>query len=1123
MCNPNKEILGFVSGISDLVIFPKWGSCSELSFTVYKEVKNKENPCYDKLKKSRLIHVDGFGYFTITEDEEEFEDKVPHKSISAYSAEYSLNQKGINLTFITTAGDINSTTSTTIVTSNYFFYRESQPDKSLLHQLIKVAPQWSIGYVSHSLKDKSRSFSETDKGLYGFLTNEVSQSYEALFVFDNENYVINAYDTTEVVKKTNIVLSFDNLLKNAKVTELSDDIYTVINVSGAENLSIAKINPNGTKKLFCLDYYTGVLDKSASNYYENYNEWITDNALKKKVLEWEKANKEAIYATGAGSYGYWTALQKKFNLLLLTQQAALNQMQTYYDTAQQNMSLWTEYADIDKMMVYVQKRILFGTITVKEGWVEYGQAKSNGWPIVGELETYIGNYVTDSNLNVTRYTYWKNYSYGCETNLNILKTGGKLYSVRAEDFSVTGSLNADYNVVSGSTIVATGEGIAPEVINHSITPSGIYSKYSIDALTKEIEAIQKERDKIVQQYSYDTYFTDEEKLALDPFLIEGSFSDDTFIVTDSMQTKDYSDNSTKIEVIEANGNMVVKTVGELKQDDIIMDDIYVAGQLVDAGYEKLKVVSQPTFSFEAESANFFFIEKFKPFIQQLLSIEEDKGSLFGSILNIQLEDDNWVYPYLQELEINYDNPDSFTMKFGNRFRLSDDVYTFNELHNETTSAVSSVGSLLSSVSQPVTNGTIDAVTEYTKKTLTAANQSIRATTDNDFIFGSYGIKGRKVSTEEGNINGFSPEQLWITNNKICFTDDGWETTKAIFGKFKAFDGSETWGLVAESIVGELIMGNNLIISNSNNTFTVDESGLTITNNNISIKMSPDVGIDVIKKAGSGDLDVFQVDTNGNMTITGGRIVVGDGQSMGYIIDGNNGYIVSILKDSDGNPLFELTKDGHMNVSGLSLSGSEMPPPTDDPIAPSGSDGVVEDSGGGLAGMDWIKGAETLVRFFYAGPYNAIRNACGKTDNDGMRSIWQYYSNRTSAKTIFEHIWNGGYHLATTANIESAVSQAISDNNKNVIEAVYATKASLNDYKTWSATQTELEAYQLKSDMVNYYTSTQVNNNFVRTAFLTQNYYSKSDIQGKFAISDSDKLSWQTVTIGNKSYTILTKT
>lgn len=1084
-----------------------------MSFTVIAEYDGKKNQCYEKLRKSRLIHVDGFGYFTITEDDESFENKIPSKSISAYSAEYLLNNKGINLTFVTTAGDINDTTSTTIVTSNYFFYNEKQEEKSLLHQLIKAAPQWKIGYVSPSLREKSRSFSETDKGLYGFLTNEVSQSYEALFVFDNENYIINAYDTTEVIKNTNVVLSFDNLLKNATVTELSDDIYTVINVSGAENLSIAKINPNGTKKLFCLDYYTGVLDKTSTNYYENYNEWITDNALKKKVLEWEKANKEAIYDTGEGSYGSWTALQKKFNLLLLTQQAALNQMQTYYNTAQQNMSLYTDYSDVNNLQVVAQ------TLLGKTVYETYAEARKKGHTITDYYQ--VKAYTTDARMTITRYAYWKNYSQACESNLTILQNGGKLYSVRKEDFEVEGSINADYNVSSSATISATGENIASSVSEHNVNPPSNYSKYSIDALQKEINDIQKERDSIVNQYSFETYFTDEEKMELDPFLIEGSFSDDTFIVTDSMQTKDYSDSSTKVQVVDKDGNMVVKTVGELKQDDTIMDDIYVASQLVDAGYEKLKVVSQPSFSFEAESANFFFIEKFKPFIDQLTSIEKNKGSLFGCILNIQLQDDNWVYPYLQELEIEYDNPDSFVMKFGNRFRMSDDVYTFNELHNETTSAVSSVGSLLTAVSQPVTNGTIDTVTKYTKTALIAANQSIKATTDNDFIFGSYGIKGRKISTEDGNINGFSPEQLWITNNKICFTDDGWATTKAVFGKVTV-DGQDSYGLVADSLVGKLIMGNNLIISNSANTFVVDENGMSISNDNIDIKLSPTIGIDIVKKTGSGDLDVFQVDKNGNMTITGGRIVVGDGQSMGYIIDGNNGYISSILKDSDGKPLFELTKDGHMNVSGLSLSGSEIPPPTDDPIKPSGSDGVVEDSGTGLAGFDFIKGAEALIRFFWLGPYNAIRNAVGKTDSDGMRGIWQYYSNRTPAQTIFEHIWNGGYHLATTSNIESIVSQAINNNNENVIAQVYATKASLNDYKTWDDTKTELDKYQLVSAMGDYYTSEQVDNTFVTSSSLTQNYYSKSDIQNKFAITDSDKLSWKTVTIGNSNYTILTK-
>lgn len=199
------------------------------------------------------------------------------------------------------------------------------------------------------------------------------------------------------------------------------------------------------------------------------------------------------------------------------------------------------------------------------------------------------------------------------------------------------------------------------------------------------------------------------------------------------------------------------------------------------------------------------------------------------------------------MEIQYDDPDSFSMTFGNRFRLSDEAYTFDELHNETTSAVSSVGSLLSAISQPVTNGTIDAVTQYTKTALIAANQSIKATTDNDFTFGSYGIKGRKVSKEDNNINGFSPEQLWITNNKICFTDDGWATTKAVFGKIKDANNKDAYGLIADSIVGKLIMGNNLVISNSANTFVVNEDGMTISNDSMEIKLSPDSGIDVFKK------------------------------------------------------------------------------------------------------------------------------------------------------------------------------------------------------------------------------------------------------------------------------------
>ena len=1079
--------------------------------TIYEKINGTVNPYYDRVLKNKLLHIDGFGYFVIQDYDETYEDKVHNKTITAYSAEYMLNSKGVNLTFITTAGDINDTSSTTIVTSNYFFYRQQQLEKSLLHQLIKVAPLWSIGYVSPSLMGKSRSFSETDKGLYGFLTNEVSQSYEALFVFDNEDFVINAYDTTEVVKNTNITLSFDNLIKNATVSELSDDIYTVIDVSGAENLSIAKINPNGTKKLFCLDYYTGVLDKNATNYYENYNEWITDNALKKKVLEWERDCKEAIYDTSSTSYGSWTALQKKFNLLLLTQQAESTDMQSYYDAASQNMSQYTDYPDVDSIPVYAK-------YSNTEGWVTYGEAKSQGYTIVDD--SYIATYTTDDRHSVTLYAYWKNYSQACESNINILKNGGRLYSVRKADFESAQSINPDYNIPASSTAQATGKIVSSKVEGHSISPSGGASKYAIEALNTELNYIQSERNKIVDRYSYDKHFTDAEKTALDPYIIEGSFSDDTFIVTDSMETKDYSNSETKVQVIDSNGDITVKTVGALTQNDTIMDDIYVAGQLVDAGYEKLKVVSQPSFSFELESANLFFIEKFTPFVDQLTQIEKNKGSLFGCILNVELDDGNWVYPYLQEIEINYEDPDSFTMKFGNRFRLSNDTYTFNELHNETTSAVSSVGSLLSAVSQPVVNGTIDAVTSYMKTALNLANQSIKATEDNEFTFGSYGIKGRQKSNADGNINGYSPEQLWISNNKICFTDDGWASTKAVFGK-TLVDGKEVYGLIADAIVGKLIMGNNLVLSNNAGTLKFNEDGLTVTNEDATININPsgNRAFEVSRKGGSGSVDVLSIDNKGNLTITGGKILVGDG-TMGYIIDGTNGSITSVAVGSNGNPLFQLTRDGHLDAAGLSVNGDAVIAPSAPYVPPAGSNGWVSDGGWTPSGRTLL---EKLADFFnnFFNPYSTIRGWVGPSDTDGWRSVWQYYSPRTQASTLYQHLYSGGYHLVDSDYVTTTVNNAISKNN-TTLDKVYVSKNtdSLTYYKTWADTEKVLSSnYQSKSEMSDYYSKTEIDNNFA-TKSTFNNYSTTEQINEKFGISDSDRFKKQAITIDGVEYTVL---
>ena len=296
-------------------------------------------------------------------------------------------------------------------------------------------------------------------------------------------------------------------------------------------------------------------------------------------------------------------------------------------------------------------------------------------------------------------------------------------------------------------------------------------------------------------------------------------------------------------------------------------------------------------------------------------------------------------------------------------------------------------------------------------------------------------------------------------------------------------------MIADSIVGKLIMGNNLIISNSSNTFEVNENGLSISNDNMSIRMSPDIGLDIARKTAGDDLSVFKVDENGNLTITGGKIIVGDGSNTGYIIDGNNGSITSLTKDENGDPLFLLTRDGHMNTSGVRIDGNEVPKPSGEITPIKGNDGVVEDSGNGLTGGIWdcIK---TLVTFFLAGPYVAILNLIGRKDSDGWRNIWNYYSRRNIAQ-MMEDFTSAGYQIIDATSLDSAIAK-----NNSYLDTIYIGKNSsdLTYYKTWTDTD----------------------------AYLKENYYTKGDINTKFDITESNALSWKTITVGGQTINVLTK-
>ena len=105
----------------------------------------------------------------------------------------------------------------------------------------------------------------------------------------------------------------------------------------------------------------------------------------------------------------------------------------------------------------------------------------------------------------------------------------------------------------------------------------------------------------------------------------------------------------------------------------------------------------------------------------------------------------------------------------------------------------------------------------------AKDDALRSDTE-EVVIDSGGYLGRALE-ESGE---YSPEQLKITHNKILFTDDAFDTVKTVIGKLPMQDGETVkYGVNAEVLIGDLIMGGQLVIRTENNSFVVDSNGVTM--------------------------------------------------------------------------------------------------------------------------------------------------------------------------------------------------------------------------------------------------------------------------------------------------------
>jgi hypothetical protein len=139
------------------------------------------------------------------------------------------------------------------------------------------------------------------------------------------------------------------------------------------------------------------------------------------------------------------------------------------------------------------------------------------------------------------------------------------------------------------------------------------------------------------------------------------------------------------------------------------------------------------------------------------------------------------------------------------------------------------------------------------------------------------------------------------------------------------------GVIAERLLGQLIAGQNLIITNQSGSFTVDDRGMTATdmvlevtreNRSGRILISPHEGFRLQKNAGTTAspvrMDQIVLDTNGDVLFKG-KVAIGTGNSI-FKSDENGIYLGS---SSFSNAPFRVDPTGQMTASKVNVTGGTM--------------------------------------------------------------------------------------------------------------------------------------------------------------------------------------------------------
>ena len=239
----------------------------------------------------------------------------------------------------------------------------------------------------------------------------------------------------------------------------------------------------------------------------------------------------------------------------------------------------------------------------------------------------------------------------------------------------------------------------------------------------------------------------------------------------------------------------------------------------------------------------------------------------GNWLKIRIDDK--IYKLrLIEYEVNFDDLAHLNVEFSDAI---DTINGISDLQSVLKQAVS-ISSSYNTVQRQAEEGnqSFKYLNDWVDKGLNVTNQKIVSSADNQAqVWDRHGMLFREYDEFSDN---YSDIQLKIINSTMVITDDNWHTVKTAVGRYYYYDPRDNYklktayGIIGETIVGKVILGENLGIYTDNGSMSFTNEGLNVTNGTNTFNVNPNSS--ALLTINNGERDLLRIDDKGQLYISG---------------------------------------------------------------------------------------------------------------------------------------------------------------------------------------------------------------------------------------------------------------